>query len=135
MAASATNLAARMPALNAPHLGRLVLVAGEAISISLGGGGRGRIQDVSLVGGFGMNAPRAVAGFTGFTLPAAPGVFFNRRVRVLLETLKDIIVAGLAVAGADIGRFCFVGGNSLRLGRAPQACCQQAQAGKQEAPE
>src|SRR5690242_6081307 len=101
MAGDAAYLVARMPALNAPHVRRLVQVAGQTSVVGVRHN-FGRIADIRRVRALGVFAPRAVAGLAAFALPAALAGFFDGCMRILLERFIYVFVARLAGVGPDI---------------------------------
>jgi hypothetical protein len=80
-------------------------MAGEADAIGFGRLQFGGLFDIRGGRRVGVLAARAVATLTGFGFPAAFLIGLHHLVRVLLESVEDILVTHLTGSGANVCRW------------------------------
>jgi hypothetical protein len=95
VAGGAAYFIARVAALDASHVRRLVQMAFETGTIRLGGGQARRIDDGCFLAGFGMLGAGTVARLAGSAFPSAALLRIHQLVRILLESVVDVFVTGL----------------------------------------
>src|SRR5262245_14660009 len=96
MTRRAGDLTFGMAALKASAVRLLIQMALQAGLVHRGGRKLGRISDLLRRSGFGVLAPRAVAGFARLTVPSPLLIRFDDLMRALPDRVEDIFVAGLA---------------------------------------
>ena len=113
VAGCASHFVLGVTTLDPPDLSGLIQVTLQAVAIRLGSRQGGGIQNVLLVSGFGVLAAGTVARLAGSRFPSAAFVQIYLLMRILLEGVEDVFVAGLAGFRPDISR-----GGSSRCGGA-----------------
>src|SRR5438552_2064802 len=102
----AAYLVARMSALDAAYMGRLIQVARKAGAVGLIHRQLSGIANVGCRRAFGMFAAGTVASLAGPRFPAPPLIGFKRAVRVFLKCLVDVLVTHLAGLRTHVGGWC-----------------------------
>jgi len=101
VAGYAAHLVLGMAAIDAPDVGWLVQMAGEANLVRFGGFEFRRLAYVGGGHGLRMLATGAVTGFASIVLKAALLVLFDYLMGVFLESVEDVFVASLTGGRAD----------------------------------